>query len=177
MAAIFAFPGGNKSMDQRLGRLIEQMVAWDSESHERVAHNLRVFGFALAIAEGEGMVGDAFDATVAAAVVHDAGIRPALEKYGSSDGKYQEKEGGEPAARMLRAAGYDEPMIGIIRELVEHHHTYKPVLGPEHQVLLEADLLVNMDDSNEEARHGAAPSIFRTKTGLILYNELFGADQ
>lgn len=176
-AAFFAsFGTEGEILDSRIGALVAQMMAWDRASHERINHNLKVLSNALTIASGEGLDGVLYDTVLAAAVVHDAGIRPALEKYGSSAGPYQEKEGPKPAARMLRAAGYPEPIVDRVCELVAHHHTYQPVLGPDHQILLEADLLVNMDEQDEAARQGATPSVFRTDTGKRLYRLLFSSE-
>lgn len=162
-------------MDRKLGALIEQMMDWDRGSHERIAHNLRVLGYAAAIAKGEGAEDELEEIVEAAAVVHDAGIRPALEKHGSSAGPYQEQEGAEPAGRMLRTAGYPDNVVQRVQELVAHHHTYRPVLGMDHQILLEADLLVNMDDDDPGARQGAVPTVIKTPTGLKMYDILFGA--
>lgn len=161
-------------MSGNIGTLIGQMVAWDAGSHARIAHNLQVYAYADAIAAAEQVDARTAQVVAAAAVVHDAGIRPALEKYRSSAGRYQEMEGPEPAGRMLTAAGYDDEVVQRVQDLVAHHHTYSPVLGQDHQILLEADLLVNMEEKDPVSRQGAAPSIIVTKTGRQLYNQLFG---
>ena len=47
----------------------------------------------------------------AAASVHDIGMKPALEKYGSSNGKYQEQEGTIQAEVILQQLGYPKEVI------------------------------------------------------------------
>lgn len=74
-----------------------------------------------------------------AALVHDIGIKVAEEKYGSSDGKLQEKEGpaGGPAdadGDRLSAGGCGSRVL-----LVGHHHTYLDMDGMDYQILVEGD--------------------------------------
>lgn len=59
--------------------------------------------------------------------------------------------------------------------LVGHHHTYKDVDGLDYQILLEADFLVNGDESNltKEAIMKKEKNIFKTKTGIELIKSYF----
>ena len=56
-----------------------------------------------------------------------------------------------------------------------HHHTYKDVDGLDYQILLEADFLVNGDESNltKEAIEKMKKNVFKTKTGIELLNHIF----
>lgn len=114
--------------------------------------------------------------TRAAALVHDIGIRPALEQYGSSAGLYQEKEGLVPARRLLSRLGYGADAIERIAFLVGHHHTLSAVDGPDFQALVEADALVNIGENGlgPEAVETARQRVFRTQTGLALLQDLYG---
>ena len=58
--------------------------------------------------------------------------------------------------------------------LVGHHHTYKDVDGLDYQILLEADFLVNGDESNltKEAIEKMKKNVFKTKTGIELLNHI-----
>ena len=60
--------------------------------------------------------------------------------------------------------------------LVGHHHTYDPVDGIDHRILLEADYLVNQHEGQkgEEAARAAIESFFRTKTAIDLCTVMFG---
>lgn len=154
---------------------MEEMIRWD-ESARRVGHFLKVYGYAKMIGGSEDMDEGALDALEAAAIVHDIGIRPSLEKYGSDAGPYQEKEGPEPALDMLERCGYGEPQAKRIAWLVGHHHTYKDVEEIDHQILLEADLLVNLEEKNTTKKESGADKLFKTKLGRQIYQELFGTE-
>lgn len=162
---------GLEEMD-RQGRLVFAMSEWEHGCPERMGHLLKVWAYARTLAEAEGLEGAERETVEAAALVHDIGIRPSLAKYGNDSGPNQEVEGPEPAGRILAECGYPEDIIGRVKTLVGHHHTYSPILGKDHQILLEADLLVNLEE-----RSASAPAkplkVFRTPAGIQLYNNLF----
>ena len=59
--------------------------------------------------------------------------------------------------------------------LIAHHHTYTGEKQLDHQILLEADFLVNsVEEAMEnEAVEAFGRRIFRTKTGLFYLQKLF----
>ena len=59
--------------------------------------------------------------------------------------------------------------------LVTHHHTYTGVDGMDYQILLEADYLVNADESRYPGKTIALfrKNVFRTESGLALLNSVF----
>lgn len=156
----------------RLTKLIQEMIRWDGDPG-RVGHFLKVYGYAKTIGESEELDEGVLDTLEAAAVVHDIGIRPALEKYGSDAGPYQEKEGRKPALEMAERCGYGRPQAEKIAWLVAHHHTYQDVQKIEHQILLEADLLVNLEEHSAMAKEAGSGRLFKTKLGREIYEELF----
>lgn len=59
--------------------------------------------------------------------------------------------------------------------LVGHHHTLTDVDGMDYQILIEADYLVNADESHysqENIRH-TMETVFRTATGISLLQSAF----
>ena len=62
-----------------------------------------------------------------------------------------------------------------ISYLVCHHHTYTDVNGLDYQILLEADFLVNADESqmSRAAIQRAKETFFKTKTGIELLNSIY----
>ena len=79
------------------------------------------------------------------AILHDIGIHVSEEKYGSSNGKYQEKEGPAEACKLLSSlGGYSKEQIDRICYLIAHHHTYNDIDGLDYQILVESDFLVNI---------------------------------
>ena len=163
---------GTRKMS-RLTQLIQEMIRWDPDP-KRVGHFLKVYGYAQTIGESEDLDEGALDTLLAAAVVHDAGIRPALEKYGSDAGPYQEKEGPEPALAMLLRCGYERPQAERIAWLVGHHHSWDDIQEVDHQILTEADLLVNLEEHNTTKQESGAASRFQSRLGRRIYEELFG---
>ena len=59
--------------------------------------------------------------------------------------------------------------------LVGHHHTLQDIGGPDHQILIEADYLVNADESqySRENVENALERIFRTGTGRALLRSMY----
>ena len=156
----------------RITQLTEKMIAWDRNA-ARVGHFLKVCGYAVTIGSSEDLDAGALEILEAAAIVHDIGIRPSLEKYGSDAGPYQEKEGPAPARAMAEACGFDNVQAHRIAWLVGHHHTYTGVEEADHQILLEADLLVNLEEHNVTRQESGADSVFKTRLGRQIYEELF----
>lgn len=155
--------------------LISAMIEYETGCAQRIQHFMKVYGFAKTIGVMERLDCAALDTLEAAAIVHDIGIRPSLEKYGSDAGPYQEKEGPAPARGMLRELGYPEETVDRVCWLVAHHHTYQPVGGMDHQILIEADFLVNLFENNSppEKIRSVYENIFRTETGRRFCRDTF----
>ena len=141
----------------------------------RIQHLTKVHAYAALIGRMEGL-DEATQAIVeASAIVHDVGIRPAEERYGSCGGKLQEELGPAEARTLLTAAGYTPEETERVAWLVGHHHTYDPIDGMDHQILVEADFLVNLheDGSSPEAIRRTLDTIFRTEAGKRLLKTMF----
>lgn len=164
---------------ERLQALTERMIEFDAGSPGRIQHFLKVHAFAKMIGEKEGLKGEALETLEAAALVHDIGIGPALEKYGSSNGPLQEKEGAPLAGKMLKETGFTEAQAERVRYLTGHHHTYSDIDGIDYQILVEADFLVNIYESqySDEKRRNVFEHIFRTEYGKWLFTRQFGIDK
>lgn len=159
-----------------IGELIAEMTEYFQKDPKRVGHFLKVYGFAKTIGECEGLDAETMEILQIAAVVHDIGIPESIAKYGSSAGKYQEMEGPEVAKELLERLECPEDVIERVCYLVGHHHTYRDIQGEDYQILVEADMLVNLyeDHESEETAHNLYEKIFRTKTGrMMLENQFF----
>lgn len=159
-------------------KLICEMISYFSSDPKRIQHFIKVYEFAKLIGIKEKLDKSTQDTLETAAIVHDIGIKQAEEKYGSSLGKFQEKEGPAEAEKILKRLGYSEDTISRVCFLVGHHHTYDCVEGSDYQILIEADFLVNMfeDDLNTESIKNAYLKIFKTETGKYLCKTMFGLD-
>ena len=111
----------------------------------------------------------------AAALTHDIGIHLCEEKYGSSNGKLQEKEGPAIAEKLLKELQFEENVIERVKYLIAHHHTYDAIDGIDYQILVEADFLVNIleDGLAKEAALQAYQNIFKTESGKNICQEMF----
>lgn len=164
---------------EREERLLWEMIQYYEGEPARIQHFIKVHTFALAIGSAEGISPELREILGAAALVHDIGIRVAEEKYGSSVGRLQEKEGPAAAEEMLRGLGYSEEVISRVCYLVGHHHTYTAIDGPDYQILVEADFLVNLyeDSLNRRAVRSAYTKIFRTESGKRLCRTMFRLEE
>jgi HD superfamily phosphodiesterase len=162
-----------------LSMLVDAMTEHESGAPQRVGHFLKVRGFAKTIGELEGLPQDALFTLEAAAIVHDIGIKLSLEKYGDSAGKHQEAEGGPATRELLRKLGFAAEVVERVAFLVERHHTYTGVDGLDYQILLEADLLVNIfeEEMPRAAVEAACRDVIRTGAGRRICERLYLAQR
>ena len=109
-----------------------------------------------------------------AAVVHDIGIKPSLEKYGNARAAI--RTGGPPIAEQLLASlGWEPGVIDRVCYLVGRHHTYDDVDGVDYRILVEADFLVNIFESGmgPEEIKDIRRRIFRTEGGREIFDRLY----
>ena len=167
--------GEQNIMDEQDRKLIEKMIQYYAGDPKRVQHFLKVYEFAKLIGESESLDAETMHILRTVAIVHDIGIKVSEEKYGSSNGKYQEKEGPAVAEPMLLSLRYDEAVIDRVLFLIAHHHTYNEIEGLDYQILVEADFLVNLfeDGSSRETAQKVQKNIFKTKTGNKYLSNLF----
>ena len=149
--------------------LITEMMKYYTGDPKRIQHFIKVYQFAKMIGEMEGLSEEEQHILETAAIVHDIGIKPAEEKYGSCGGKLQEQEGPAVAEEMLQRLGYEPEVIDRVCYLVGHHH------GSDYRILVEADFLVNLyeDGVSKDAVKNAYDKIFRTETGRRMCSVMF----
>ena len=159
-----------------ISSLIDEMIAYDKGDPRRIQHFMKVHDFARTIGQLEGLDEQTLYILESAAVVHDIGIHVCEEKYGSCEGKLQEKEGPALAKELLERLGYEQKVINRICYLVGHHHTYTNITGIDYQILVEADFLVNLyeDKVSLDAVHKAYQNIFKSESGRKICRNMFG---
>ena len=159
--------------------VVRRMVLFDKGDARRIQHFLKVYMFAALIGKMEGLPPEQQEILEIAAILHDIGIIPAEKKYGFNNGKLQEQEGPAYARALLQeAGGYQPELIDRVCFLIAHHHTYEGVDGPDWQILLEADFLVNSFEKNmpEEAIKKMRSRVFKTGSGITMLNNQYGYD-
>jgi HD superfamily phosphodiesterase len=161
---------------KRVGVVINAMIEYYSGDIKRINHFMKVYGFAKAIGELEGLDETTQEILEVTAAVHDIGIKVSEEKYHSSAGHYQQIEGPAVAEKMLTSLGYEKEFIDRVGYLIAHHHTYNNMDGLDYQILVEADFLVNLNEDkvSMEGIKKAKENIFKTKTGIYFLTNCFG---
>lgn len=155
--------------------IILSAVKYFGSDAKRINHFMKVYGYAKTIGEHEHLNEREQDILEVAAILHDIGIKISEEKYGSSAGIYQEKEGPAVAEQLLKNSGYDKEFVERVKYLIGHHHTYDNITGMDYQILVEADFIVNIyeDDMDCSAIKKIIDRIFRTETGTLIVKEMF----
>ena len=151
------------------------MIEYYGNDILRINHALKVYGFASTIARNEELDDTAIQLIDMAAVLHDIGIPVSEEKYKSSAGKYQEIEGPPIAREMLLKLGVKEKIIDRVCFLIGNHHSYSKIDGVDFQILVEADLLVNIfeDEITKQTLPGIREKYFKTAGGRMIFDTMY----
>lgn len=158
-----------------VAELIKKMVVYSEGNLHDIAHFLKVYAYAKTIGECEHLDKDTQLVLEIAAVLHDIACPLYREKYGSTDGKYQEREGAVLAADFLEGTGFSEALVRWVSYLVGHHRTLTQIEGMDYQILIEADYLVNVDESHYDKDNirNMYEKVFRTGTGKELLQNIY----
>lgn len=159
---------------------IQKMIAYSNGDLHDIDHFLKVWAMAKTIGELEALDEHTQLLLELTAVVHDIACPLCRKKYGNTNGKNQELESPPLVEAFFAGLPVSDSDTARISWLTAHHHTYTDVDGPDHQILLEADFLVNAGESGYNRRmieHFRA-RVFHTAAGLRLLDSLFlnGAD-
>lgn len=151
-----------------------EMERFFGDDARRVTHALEVASHALSIQTVEG--GDR-DIVAMASLLHDVGIKPAEEHYGSSAGHLQEKLGPPVVEEILGKLGVQATKIVIVKELIAHHHTPGKITTKEFACLWDADFIVNLQEvapnMEREKLRSLIDGKFMTNEGRRIARELF----
>ena len=89
---------------------------------------------------------------MAAAYLHDIGIKEAERKFQSSAAKYQHSEGPPIARELLTELKAESGLIVEVCDIIGHHHSPREEETINFKVLYDADLIVNLDEKYRETR-------------------------
>ena len=136
---------------------------------------MKVYAYAKTIGQCEKVDESTQAILEVAALVHDIACPLCREKYGNTNGKYQEKEGEILAGEFLKDSGYSQDFINRVAYLVGHHHTLDNIEGMDYQILIEADYIVNADESSysKDNIKNVMEKVFKTKTGIALLKSIY----
>ena len=165
-------------MTERIRALFMKMFDFDRGQPALIQHFTKVHDYAALIAGQESMGAQEREVLEAAALVHDIAIPLCIQKYGSSAGPYQELEGPALVQEMLGAMDFEPAFIQRVCWIVAHHHTLTGIESLDHQILVEADFLVNAyeDALSQKAILAFREKVFRTASGTAMLNAVYGLD-
>jgi HD superfamily phosphodiesterase len=161
-----------------VSEIAAKMIEYSKANLHDINHFMKVYAYAKVIGECESLDKNTQTVLEVAAIVHDIACPLCREKYGNTNGKYQEKEGVILVAEFLKDTGYSEEFINRVIFLVGHHHTLKGISGLDYQILVEADYIVNADESNNSKANinTVKDTIFKTPTGIALLKSIYGLE-
>jgi DNA-directed RNA polymerase subunit RPC12/RpoP len=122
-------------------RLMEALERHFGEDCRRIEHAREVLAETEELMKSEEAQ---WHIVVPAALLHDVGIKPAEEKYGSSEPRYQEQEGPPVARGILLKLGFQMRDIDEVCDIIGHHHCPRARETANFRVLYDADVLVNL---------------------------------
>lgn len=159
-----------------ISEIMQKMIIYSKGNLHDINHFLKVWSFAKTIGEAENTDPDTQFILEAAAITHDIACPLCREKYGNTNGKNQEREGELLVREFFDGSGLPREQIERIAYLVAHHHTLSGIDGRDYQILIEADYLVNADESgfSKENIRNFCEKIFKTDTGIKLLKAIYG---
>ena len=130
-----------------ISQIMEKMIAFSNGNLHDINHFMCVWTYAKTIGELEGLDRKTQETLEIAAITHDIACPLCREKYGNTNGKRQEEEGGPLVRSFLADAGLSAEQVNRVAYLVSHHHTYTGIDGIDYQILIEADYLANASEN------------------------------
>ncbi len=128
-------------------RVAVAMKLYFKQDFKRIGHAGRVARYAERLVQEE--KGDPA-IVLAAAYLHDIGIKKAEEKHGSAESRYQEEEGPEVAREILTNLDAAGALIDEVCDIVGHHHHPRPEETVNFKVVYDADVLANIEERHKK---------------------------
>ena len=133
-----------------ISQILEKMIEFSKGNLHDIDHFIRVWTYAKMIGELENLDSSTQYILEIAAITHDIACPLCREKYGNTNGKYQEIEGIALVTDFLLSIKISNEQIERVAYLVGHHHTLDDVVGKDYMILLEADFIVNAIENGYE---------------------------
>lgn len=159
-----------------ISNIMQKMIEYSNGNLHDINHFIKVWTYAKTIAEVENVDSEAQLFLEIAAITHDIACPFCREKYGNTNGKYQEIEGESLVRDFLKDTDISQEQIERIAYLVAHHHTFNNIDGIDYQILIEADYIVNAEEScySKENIRNFSEKFFKTTTGINLLKSIYG---
>ena len=154
---------------------MEKMFTFSNGYIHDIDHLIRVWTYSKTIGELEGLDAQTQIILEAAAITHDIACPLCREKYGNTNGKYQEQEGEVMVRNFLAYTGLSEEQINRVAYLVGHHHTFIGIDGIDYQILVEADYIANATENgySQQNIEMFMQKIMKTESGKRILRSVF----
>ena len=158
-----------------IAELMERMMDFSTGNIHDIDHLIRVWTYARTIGKLESLDAETQFVLEAAAITHDIACPLCREKYGNTNGKYQETEGEALVREFLADTDLTAVQVDRVAYLVGHHHTLRDIQGADYQILVEADYVANATENGygRENVERFLEKIARTESGKRLMHEVF----
>ena len=159
-----------------IAQILNKMIAASNGNIHDIDHRLRVWAYARTIGELKGLDAETQYLLEVASITHDIACPLCREKYGNTNGKYQELEGAVLVRAFLAGTGMTETQIARVAYLVGHHHTLRDIHGMDYQILIEADYIANASENGyaKESVIHFLNTIMKTASGRQLAASVLG---
>ena len=159
----------------KIAAAIEKMTDFYKGNIHDIYHFLKVWAFAKNIGEAEGLDPKTQETLEMAAVVHDIACPLCRVKYGNANGKHQEEESAALIEEFFVDSDLPKEFVDRVSYIVSHHHTITGIDGIDYQIMIEADYLVNADESNFSGNNvrNMLEKVFKTETGKFLLQSMY----
>ena len=136
---------------------------------------IRVWTYAKTIGELEELDKNTQYILEVAAITHDIACPLCREKYGNTNGKYQEEEGMSMVRKFLSECGMNDKEIERVAYLVGHHHTFNAIDDIDYQILIEADYIANASENGYSQRNieNSMQRIMKTESSKRIIKSIF----
>lgn len=158
-----------------ISQIMNKMITFSDGNTHDINHLMKVWGFAKTIGELENLDKETQFILEVAAITHDIACPLCREKYGNTNGKYQEIEGDPIVREFLKDTDLSQAQIDRVAYLVGHHHTLTDIDGLDYQILIEADYIVNADESSysKENITNTCSCVYKTKAGIGILKDIY----
>jgi len=154
--------------------ILNRMKKYFGADARRIRHAQNVLGYARELLKKE--KGDR-NIVIAAAILHDIGIKECERKYHSTNGRLQEKEGPAIARKILKDLKFGQDTIREICRIIASHHSPREIDTINFKILWDSDCLVNLKDEydikDRKKLEDIIEKVFLTQTGRIKARDIY----
>lgn len=158
-----------------VAEIMKKMIDYSEGNTHDINHLQKVYTYGKTIAECEQVDEKTQRIVEITTILHDIACPLCRIKYGNTNGKKQELEGMPLVREFFEGTDIEPDVLERVVYLVGHHHTLDKIDGMDYQIMIEADYLVNADESNysRENIQNMYDKVYKTKTGKELLQSIY----